>query len=682
MLHKLLLKLLILIVILTRAVAAQSLPSCPDKCGNVTIPYPFGTKEGCYLSKSYYVNCTDQQISGTNITLLNISLDGLMRGSLPIGYRCYNKNHAKTSLSEPIIRLSRFPISSTRNLFTTVGCDARSNMKIIEGEEYITGCLTTSICNMSVNGPCLGMGCSQVLVPYNVTSFWIHAQSNTKVHVGEWKFDKCVYAFLVEIDRYSFHVTDFDMMLNRSFPVVFEWSVGNKSCKEAQKSGRDYVCSDNSLCIDAQTDFNKSYEGYRCQCAPGYRGNPYLPNGCQGSQNDCIYDCTNTIGSYNCQCFFGQHGDGRKNGSGCSYSGGSLFACISMVSAASVVLTLILYRGIKQRRLIKSRETFFKKNGGLILQKLIFEPKQSSQVAKIFPAGVLEKATNNFHKTNVIGQGGYSTVYKGILADKTVVAIKKYMSIDQNQIEQFINEVIVLSRISHPNVVKLVGCCLETQTPLLVYEFVTNKTVFQHLHEHDFVSSLTFERRLNIATQTAEALAYIHSTTQIVHRDVKSSNIILNDDFTAKVSDFGISRYIPSEETHIQTLIHGTLGYIDPEYFRSGTFTEKSDIYSFGMVLVELLTGKRVFSHGGTESDMGLATLFVSSLETGFLIQILDNKVKEDGLDAHIIKIANIAKDCVELEGKKRPNMKEVKEKLKELSLSYLKNSLIPKKVK
>lgn len=183
---------------------------------------------------------------------------------------------------------------------------------------------------------------------------------------------------------------------------------------------------------------------------------------------------------------------------------------------------------------MKSRELCFKKNGGLILQKILFESKQSSQLAKIFTAKVLEKATNNFHKTKIIGQGGYGTVYKGMLENKTKVAIKKAKSIDNNQIEQFINEVIMLSEISHPNIVRLLGCCLETETPLLVYEFVSNKTVFHHLHEKGCASRMTFERRLNIATYTAEAIAHIHSATQLIHRDIKSSNILLTEDYTAK----------------------------------------------------------------------------------------------------------------------------------------------------
>ncbi|XP_071693139.1 wall-associated receptor kinase 2-like [Rutidosis leptorrhynchoides] len=621
---KMILNLHLKFTILIVLIAAQSLASCPDKCGNVTVPYPFGTKDGCYLSKQYYVNCTSLQITNTTFKLLNISLDGYMRGSVPMSLRCYDKDHTTRALT-PTTHLSGFQISNQLNLLTTVGCDAQVNMKTYRHTGYITGCLSMTDCNMLTNGSCFGMGCSQVPVPYKVSTFRIETRrnpnANRSTNVGFWGFNNCTYGFVAEKDYYMFSTLDLDNMDNRSFPVVFEWSVGETNCEEAQKNGENYICAENSVCIDILTRYSQNYRGYRCQCAYGFQGNPYIPNGCQdineceGPQNDCIYGCTNTEGDYTCSCPLGQKADGRKNGKGCTYSGGSLFAGVSMGTAASIALTLVLYAGLKQRKISKSREILFKKNGGLILQKLLFESKQSSQTAKIFAAEVLEKSTNNFHKTNVIGQGGYGTVYKGTLPDKTMIAIKKSKSIDQNQIEQFINEVIILSEISHPNVVKLMGCCLETQTPLLVYEYMTNKTVFQHLHEHEFNSSLTFEKRLNIATQTAEALAYMHSTTQIIHRDIKSSNILLTDDYTAKVSDF------------------------------------------------ELLTGRKVFSYDGTESEMGLATYFVTSLEMNCLIRILDDKVKKNGVDhEHIKKMAKLAKECVELSGKNRPNMREVKE--------------------
>nr|XP_043619873.1 wall-associated receptor kinase 2-like [Erigeron canadensis] len=691
MLLKLLLNLTILVVIqYSRTIAAQSLPHCRKKCHNVIIPYPFGTREGCYLSKSYFVNCTNLRVFNTSIKVVKILLDGDMRGLLPISSRCYNEHGSETTTSEPIIKLSRFPLGSTQNVLTTVGCDASANMKVAYGDGYITaGSSSNTGCHMVTNGSCLGMGCSQVPVPYKMSSFKIRTQSNTKKTVGKWGFNNCTYGFLVWKGHYTFHTTDlYNMHQKQAFPVLLKWSVGNTGCEAAQTNRTSYLCAEHTSCVDTITECDQNYEGYRCKCDPGYRGNPYiLPNGCQDineceeHQDDCLYGCTNTNGSYTCSCLWGQHGDGRMNGKGCTYSGVSIFAGVSMGIAASFLLTLILYGALKQRHIMNSREKFFKMNGGLILQKVLFESKKTSKMAKIFTASVLEKATNNFRKTNIIGQGGNGTVYKGTLADKTMIAIKKSKSIDHSQIEQFINEVIMLSEISHPNVVKLLGCCLETQTPLLVYEFITNKTVFQHLHEYDYIPSLTFERRLKIATETAEALSFIHSTTQIVHRDIKSSNILLTDDYTAKVSDFGISRFIPVDQTHLQTLVHGTLGYIDPEYFRSGMLTEKSDVYSFGMLLVELLTGRKVFSHDGTESDLGLATYFVSSLVRGCLIDILDYEVKKDGLNKHIEKLASLAEQCVELEGKKRPSMKEVKAELTELSQSYLKTSIISNKI-
>ncbi|KAL8256633.1 hypothetical protein R6Q59_031700 [Mikania micrantha] len=633
---KQLLSLTLLIAIRSLMISSQSLPSCPDKCGNVSIPYPFGTIKGCYLNKFYKVNCTTLQIWNTSFKLLDITLDGHMRGLLPVAHHCY-PNHNKPS--EIQVKLSRFPISDSLNLLTTVGCDARADMKTVDGKDYVTGCLSMSGCNFLANGSCLGMGCSQVPVPSKLTTFQIHTERNTDKNVGNWIYNNCTYGFLVKKDDYMFQVGDLDNMHNRSFAVDLQWSVGNTSCEEAQMNDGNYACKENSNCSSVMNEFDQGYQGYRCGCADGFDGNPYISHGCQGPFINEFYQY--------------------------------------IATAASVMLSIVLYGGLKQRKILKSREKFFKKNGGLILQKLLFESKQKQipQMAKIFSARALETATNNFHKTNVVGQGGYGTVYKGTLADKTMVAIKRSKSIDENQIEQFINEVIMLSGINHPNVVKLLGCCLETQTPLLVYEFVTNKTVFQHLHENEFIYSLTFERRLNIATQTAEALSHIHSTTQIIHRDIKSSNILLTDDYTAKVSDFGISRFIPVDQTHLQTLVHGTLGYIDPEYFRSGILTEKSDVYSFGMVLVELLTGRKVYSHDGSESELGLAMYFVSSLERGCLMQVLDAKVKEDGLDGNIKKVAKLAKECVELEGKKRPNMKQVKHELKDISESYIKGS-------
>ncbi|XP_020977538.1 wall-associated receptor kinase-like 6 [Arachis ipaensis] len=186
-----------------------------------------------------------------------------------------------------------------------------------------------------------------------------------------------------------------------------------------------------------------------------------------------------------------------------------------------------------------------------------------------------------------------------MLPDGTIVAVKRSKEIERNQIETFVNEVVILSQINHRNIVKLLGFCLETEAPLLVYEFIPNGTLAQHIHSkpHESSSPLSWDSRLGIACEVAGAVAYMHSSASIpiFHRDIKPTNILLDSNYSAKVSDFGTSRSLPQDKTHLTTQIGGTFGYIDPEYFQSSQFSDKSDMYSFGVVLVEIITGKKPF---------------------------------------------------------------------------------------
>ncbi|KAL7263077.1 hypothetical protein ACSBR1_001286 [Camellia fascicularis] len=414
---------------------------------------------------------------------------------------------------------------------------------------------------------------------------------------------------------------DLANLQNRSMvPVVLDWAVGNQRCDEAKKNLTGFACKANSHCYDFDNG-----PGYRCNCSQGYEGNPYSPNGCTdidecviSSPSPCNITCHNLPGTYSCSCPEGYEGDGRTDGSGCSPipdSNNLPLIKIALGISISVSLLLLgaswLYWGYRQRNIINLREKFFQQNGGIMLQQQLSIREGSAQPSKIFTAEDLKKATNNYHESRILGQGGQGTVYKGVLPDNTVVAIKKSKVAEQSQsqIEQFINEVIVLSQVNHRNVVKLLGCCLETQVPLLVYEFITNGTLYDHIHTVGGTSSITWENRLRIATETAAALSYLHSaaSTPIIHRDVKSTNILLHNNYVAKVSDFGSSRLIPVDQTQLTTLVQGTLGYLDPEYFQTSQLTERSDVYSFGVVLVELLTGKKAISFDRPEADRNLA---------------------------------------------------------------------------
>ncbi|XP_024199939.1 wall-associated receptor kinase 5-like [Rosa chinensis] len=212
------------------------------------------------------------------------------------------------------------------------------------------------------------------------------------------------------------------------------------------------------------------------------------------------------------------------------------------------------------------------------------------------------------------------------------------------------------------NVVKLLGCCFETEVPLLVYEYITHGTLFEHIFNKGKGSPLSWELRLKIASETAGALAYLHSSTStpIIHRDVKATNILLDANYTAKVSDFGASRFIPLDQTELATLVQGTLGYLDPEYFHSNQLTEKSDVYSFGVVLAELLTSRVALSFARPDAERCLASFFVSSIEKDCLIEILDADIVNEGNIDTAEQVAYLAKRCLRIKGEERPSMKEV----------------------
>ncbi|THG21028.1 hypothetical protein TEA_015126 [Camellia sinensis var. sinensis] len=691
----------------TVAAAAETSSGCPTSCGAINITYPFGTKKGCYMEEHFHVFCDHSSdphklylnTSEGSIEITDILLSGELHISSSIALDCYNKQGLQVTNNQISVRSGKFPISVTRNKFIAIGCDTYGVIEGFEGRNYSTGCLSQcdSIDNV-INGSCSGIGCCEKSIPMEVTSFKFNVSSHDN-HTRVWEFNPCSYAFVAEETNYTFSSIDLANLQNRSMvPVVLDWAVGNQRCDEAKKNLTSLACKANSDCYDFDNG-----PGYRCNCSQGYEGNPYSPNGCTAIEFDikdqtwwffasdideciisspspCNIICHNLPGTYSCSCPEGYEGDGRTDGLGCSPipDSNNILPLIKIALGISISVSLLLfggswlYWGHRQRNIINRREKFFQQNGGIMLQQLSIR-EGSVQSAKIFTAEDLKKATNNYHESRILGQGGQGTVYKGVLPDNTIVAIKKSKVAEQSQsqIEQFINEVIILSQVNHRNAVKLLGCCLETQVPLLVYEFITNGTLYDHIHTVGGTSSITWENRLRIATETAAALSYLHSaaSTPIIHRDVKSTNILLDNNYIAKVSDFGSSRLIPVDQTQLTTLVQGTLGYLDPECFQTSQLTERSDVYSFGVVLVELLTGKKAISFDRPEADRNLAMYFISAMKEDRLFEIVDEQVINDAKADQLEEVAILTKRCLRVKGDERPTMKEVAMELEGLRM-------------
>ncbi|XP_037410651.1 wall-associated receptor kinase-like 8 [Triticum dicoccoides] len=486
---------------------------------------------------------------------------------------------------------------------------------------------------------------------------------------------------------------------NFMFPILFpsgpfssvQWVVANLNCVEAQQNRCGYACVHiNTVCVNVSAEGLGVVAGYRCKCSAGFGGNPYMEDGCMdinecvSQRSGCKERCINIVGSFYCtECPRNTEYDPLKHrctktkqqplllgiiiGLSCGFS-------ILLLSFSAILLARRWRRNVQK----KLRKNYFQKNQGLLLEILISSDETANDNTKIFSLEELEKATNNFDPTRIIGRGGHGMVYKGILSDQRVIAIKKSKVIEQCEISQFINEVAVLSQINHRNIVKLFGCCLETEVPLLVYDYVSSGSLSEFLHSD--VSdgfSLSWSDYLRIALETAGALSYLHSSASIsiFHRDVKSSNILLDGNHTAKVSDFGASRLVPIDQTHIVTNVQGTFGYLDPEYFHTRQLNGKSDVYSFGVVLVELLLRKKPVFTCESGTIRGLSSYFLHEFSEGRITAIVSPQVLEEATEEEINGVASLAERCLRLHGEERPTMKQVETELQTLQEKHMNSS-------
>ncbi|XP_062110060.1 LEAF RUST 10 DISEASE-RESISTANCE LOCUS RECEPTOR-LIKE PROTEIN KINASE-like 1.1 isoform X4 [Humulus lupulus] len=286
----------------------------------------------------------------------------------------------------------------------------------------------------------------------------------------------------------------------------------------------------------------------------------------------------------------------------------------------------------------------------------------------VFSYKELTEATNNFDADRELGDGGFGTVYHGKLKDGREVAVKRLYEHNYKRLEQFINEIQILAGLRHKNLVSLYGCTSRrSRELLLVYEYIPNGTVADHLHgDRAKTSPLTWPIRLSVAIETARALAYLHAS-DIVHRDVKTNNILLDNNFCVKVADFGLSRLFPSDVTHVSTAPQGTPGYVDPEYHQCYQLTSKSDVYSFGVVLVELLSSMPAVDITRHRHEINLSNLAISKIQKQAYNELIDQDLGFDS-DTRVrtmtIAVAELAFECLQQDKEMRPTMDEVLERL------------------
>ncbi|KAJ0258759.1 Protein kinase domain-containing protein [Hirschfeldia incana] len=300
---------------------------------------------------------------------------------------------------------------------------------------------------------------------------------------------------------------------------------------------------------------------------------------------------------------------------------------------------------------------------------------------KVFPLEDLKTATKNFSRSLMVGEGGFGGVFRGVIQNpqdprkKIDVAIKQLSRRGLQGHKEWVTEVNVLGVVEHPNLVKLIGYCAEDDERgiqrLLVYEYVPNRSVQDHLSNRFIVTPLPWTTRMKIAQDTARGLAYLHEGMefQIIFRDFKSSNILLDENWNAKLSDFGLARMGPSKGvTHVSTAVVGTIGYAAPEYIQTGHLTAKSDVWSYGIFLYELITGRRPFDRNRPRNEQNILEWIRPHLtDIKKFKMIIDPRLEGNYYLKSALKLAAVANRCLTVKAKSRPTMGEVSEMIERI---------------
>ncbi|KAK8703592.1 hypothetical protein V6N13_047243 [Hibiscus sabdariffa] len=494
---------------------------CAASCGNVDIPYPFGIEIGCYMNDWFRVTCNETTdgpkiyLTSIGMQLLNVSV---LEGTVVVNSSITYSNCLKTDGVSVNLTGTPFSFSAFYNRFMSVGCGSLATILRSPTDEYPVRACMQPICGNWTSDA----GCNADF-PWDLSSFAVNMK---EIHPLNNNAKSCTSAFIVDkgyLEKIQHRKVASNWMMTH-VPVTLKWSTQIRGlCNCGSGPGDTYST------LNLEYYWSNLSESYLCVCARNANGH---------------------ISTDVCQ--------------GCSTSLGTLIALIGTWHSLKV---------LERRKSIKLKQKYFKRNGGLLLQQQLSSNEGNVERVKLFTSKELEKATDYFNENRILGHGGQGTVYKGMLTDGSIVAIKKSNMMnekksDETKLKQFINEVMLLSQINHRNVVKLLGCCLETKVPLLVYEFITNGTLSHLLHEPNEDFPLTWEKR--------------------------------------------------QSEEEVRSLVN----------------------------------------------------IFLLSMKGHSLLEIVDPMVMNGGPETEIVAVAKLAKRCLNLNGKKRPTMKEVAMELEQIRSS------------
>ncbi|KAH7686230.1 Non-specific serine/threonine protein kinase protein [Dioscorea alata] len=328
---------------------------------------------------------------------------------------------------------------------------------------------------------------------------------------------------------------------------------------------------------------------------------------------------------------------------------------VSVVGALLLIVGFVVWWKIGRKKKSKYFEEFYQP--GLAI----------SQSNLHFKYGELKKATGNFSQSNKLGQGSYGTVYKAVLSDNKEVAVKRLLLNTRQWIDQFFNEVNLVNQVRHKNLVKLLGFSVDGPESLLLYEYFANRSLDLFIFDTTPDKHLDWDQRYDIIQGVAEGLAYLHeeSETRIIHRDIKASNILLDDKFKPKITDFGLARSFPEDQTHLSTGVAGTLGYMAPEYVVHGHLTEKADVYSFGMLILEIVTGKKSSNAIGPRTGQSLLSKAWNHYRDDTLSEIIAESIYMESAKDEIVHVIKTGLFCTQANPHDRPTMLKVVELLR-----------------